>query len=174
MEIVLQALVFVASLREFAIVLKKLEASAAVSIFRLKACGGDINKNITYVQNDNYPSSFTTNSKTCTYKIYPAGEGKVAKKHHQLSFKTIILGICQLRLDFDIFVLNDPVLGATDQDRASNTCGDTFTVVPSAGGKQIGSLCGSTLTGSHSKLKNKEISASSRAFLVSFPKKKRA
>lgn len=43
-----------------------------------KGCDSNlaVTKNRTYVINPNYPSAFTTTSKTCKYTIYPDGDGK--------------------------------------------------------------------------------------------------
>ena len=57
------------------------------------------------------------------------------------------IGVCQLRMDFDSFVLNTPPNTATT---SYGTCGDKFTVSrPTGGRSRFTALCG-TNTGQHS------------------------
>ena len=38
--------------------------------FSVSECGdASVNQNITYVQNENYPSAYTTKGKTCKYTV---------------------------------------------------------------------------------------------------------
>jgi len=53
------------------------------------SCGSTITQNLTYIQNPSYPSSYGTVG-TCTYSF------------------TSNAAICQIRLDFDNFVINNP------------------------------------------------------------------
>lgn len=90
--------------------------------FKLTGCGGDVNNNCTYLQNEGWPSAYTTVSKTCTYKI-----------------KTVKDDICQLRLDFT--KLDVPITAAT------GACDGSLQVV-SPTGKNPSNLCG-ILDGQH-------------------------
>jgi len=89
-------------------------------------CSTDITNNITYVQNDGYPTAYTTASKTCGYDI------------------TGTSNVCQIRLDFDTAVLAGP-----DTDGDCGTANDELTITsPSTTIPGVANLCG-TLTGQH-------------------------
>jgi len=62
--------------------------------FIINGCGGTSSNNCTYLENEGYPTAITTASLTCTYTINAVSDD-----------------ICQLRLDFDNFVLSVPNTG---------------------------------------------------------------
>jgi len=78
-------------------------------VVKIAACGGTITRNSTYIQNEDYPSTFTSTAATCTYTVNYCNTN-----------------ICQLRLDFTNLVLATTsgavssnylyVNGPTDQD----------------------------------------------------------
>jgi len=90
--------------------------------FKMTGCGGDVNNNCTYLQNEGYPSAYTTASKTCTYSV-----------------KTVRDDICQLRLDFT--KLDVPITANT------GACDGSVQVV-SPTGKNPTPVCG-LLDGEH-------------------------
>jgi hypothetical protein len=93
----------------------------------LKACGGDVTKNRTYVMNPDYPTVYTSTSKTCKYTVSPdVTDGS---------------GICQLRLDFTTLILNTPP--------SSGACSDGFTISSPSLGMEFGTICGQYLSGHH-------------------------
>lgn len=97
--------------------------------FTVSDCtGATISKNITYIQNKDYPSTYTT-SGTCSYTI-----------------NRVKSDICQLRLDFDTLVLAEPTTGEctnSNTDKLSLTSPTGF-ATPGSGG-----LCGDNLSGQH-------------------------
>jgi len=96
-------------------------------VHSLKACGGDVTKNRTYIMNPDYPTAYTTVSKTCTYTVYP-----------------VDTAICQLRLDFAVLILNNPP--STSQACSSS---DGFTVSSPSLGQEFGTICGPYNSGQH-------------------------
>ena len=72
-------------------------------IYKTNECGTTIAKNISYIQNPNFPSTYSTTG-TCSFKIT----------------KTVA-EICQVRLDFDTMVLGGNGIGGT----AAGCCGST-------------------------------------------------
>jgi hypothetical protein len=90
-------------------------------MYTTSTCGDTITNNVTYIQNTNYPSGFSTASKACAYKV--TGDASV----------------CQIRLDFDNGVLAQP--------DANGICLDTVAVT-SPSGYNPPTICG-TLTGQH-------------------------
>jgi len=94
----------------------------------LAACGGTVDQNITYVQNPQFPNGeATTVATTCEYTINPVASSPA---------------VCQVRLDFDAFVLRQPnAAGLCDTDTI------TFTT-PSGSNVALPRLCG-TLTDQH-------------------------
>merc|ERR1711935_318751 len=85
-------------------------------LFRISDCPSTIYQNVTYIQNVNFPSSFTVASTTCSYEL--AGNQD----------------ICQIRLDFQTAVF--------DQPSTTGTCSDEFSVT-SPSGANPPTLCGS-------------------------------
>jgi len=99
-------------------------------VINIKACGGTVSHNLTYIMNPNYPSAFTATSQECKYTVNAVRDN-----------------ICQLRLDFKTFELNQPPSGTTAT--TAGTCEDTFTVTRPTGGRQrFSALCGD-LSGQH-------------------------
>jgi len=61
--------------------------------YNLRACGGSVTNNQTYLQNPSWPGSYTiSEATTCTY-----------------TFTKIATNVCQIRLDFDQFELGPPI-----------------------------------------------------------------
>jgi len=90
-------------------------------LFRISDCPSTINQNISYIQNANFPASFTVASTTCDYEVTGNSD------------------ICQIRLDFQTAVL--------DQPSSTGTCSDVLTVTsPSSANPPT--LCG-TFTDTH-------------------------
>jgi len=89
--------------------------------------GDTITNNITYIQNNDFPSAYTTTSTTATFS-YTFGSTS---------------DICQVRLDFDTFSITQP-------STAGACTTDTVTITTKTGltKPNIPVLCG-TLTGSH-------------------------
>lgn len=97
--------------------------------YRVSNCGSTITQNVTFIQNPGYPSAFTSaagTTQTCTYTV------------------TTTSAICQLRLDFVNFVINNPVTGVCSNG------GDTFTVTSAtrSTASTLPGICG-TNTGLH-------------------------
>jgi len=84
-----------------------------------------ITNNVSYILNPGFPSSFTSSSKTCSYTVSGGSN------------------ICQIRLDFDSAVFQQP----TSTTASCSTGGDTVTVT-SPTGISPPVFCG-TFTGSH-------------------------
>ncbi|CAB4057884.1 unnamed protein product [Lepeophtheirus salmonis] len=96
--------------------------------FTVSTCGTTVSRNLTYVTNPSYPSSYTTTG-TCTFTINRVNDN-----------------ICQIRLDFDTLVLTEPATGecsSTNTDKLTFTSPSGF-VPPGTGG-----LCGDSLSGDH-------------------------
>jgi len=91
----------------------------------LKACGGDVSYNNTYIANVNYPTVLPSGANTCKYTVKRDG------------------AICQLRLDFQDVVL---VAGSTPGDQTATAPGRLFAVGNS--GIEPPAISG-TLTGDH-------------------------
>jgi len=89
--------------------------------FLVSACGSSFSENCTYIQNPGWSGAYTTTA-TCSY-----------------TFKPKSANICQLRIDFDKFVLG---IGTT------GTCSDSFTVTTPANTNATPNLCGK-LTNQH-------------------------
>ena len=105
--------------------------------------------------NPNYPSAFTDTSQECKYTVNAVRDSKTQEikfvSIKWLSILVCFLDICQLRLDFKTFELNQPPSGTTAT--TAGTCEDTFTVTRPTGGRQrFSALCGD-LSGQHSKNK---------------------
>merc|ERR550532_3154491 len=86
-----------------------------------KTCGGSTNNNCTYFQNSGYPSTYDSVG-SC-----------------QLTVNKCASGVCQLRLDFDNFVLAQP-------ESTDHQCQDDQFIV--SGGSPIPAICG-TNSGAH-------------------------
>jgi len=106
----------------------------------LKTNGGVVNHNITYVQNPNFPNGETTaEAMTRLYTINPVNSSPA---------------VCQIRLDFDTFVLTQPnqdlvpVLPAVFQNRGACDQDTIAFTSPTGGGVVLPTLCG-TLTDQH-------------------------
>merc|ERR1711971_120484 len=94
----------------------------------LAVCGGTVDQNITYVQNPEFPNGeATTVATTCEYTINPVASSPA---------------VCQVRLDFDAFVLRQP-----NSAGLCNTDTITFTS-PTGSNVALPRLCG-TLTDQH-------------------------
>lgn len=87
------------------------------------AAGGTVSQNITYIQNNGYPTTYTTASQTITYSI------------NALSSE-----ICQIRYDFVKLQLG--ITGTT------GVCSDTFTIT-SPTGSATPQVCGTFTSGDH-------------------------
>lgn len=94
----------------------------------VSSCQATISQNLTYIQNPGFPSSFSTVG-TCSY-TFNAGSD-----------------ICQIRLDFDNFVINPPDSATAIPSFGSCTTNDRL-VTTSPSGFSPPVLCG-TLTGTH-------------------------
>ena len=107
-------------------------------------------QNLTYISNPNFPSAFTETGQECKYTINAARDSKfVLMLQKPKTFSYVFSDICQLRLDFQTFELNQPPSGTTAT--TAGTCEDTFTVTRPTGGRQrFSALCGD-LSGQHSK-----------------------
>ena len=139
--------------------------------FSIKSCGGTVSnvmnrkvllntcldsiscysfQNLTYISNPNFPSAFTETGQECKYTINAARDSKfVLMLQKPKTFSYAFSDICQLRLDFETFELNQPPSGTTAT--TAGTCEDTFTVTRPTGGRQrFSALCGD-LSGQHSK-----------------------
>jgi len=94
-------------------------------IFLSNSCGDEINQNVTYVRNENFPTALTGTSLTdCTYTVKKCSDN-----------------ICRVRLDFEQFT----ILGATgtDDTTANQACVDSFTVTGlSTGSSVVPTICG--------------------------------
>jgi len=90
-------------------------------LFKVSDCTTTINQNVTYIQNTGYPSSYSITSKTCSYTVSGSAD------------------ICQIRLDFDTVVL--------DQPSSTGTCSDEFSV-DSPASADPPTMCG-TFSGTH-------------------------
>eukprot|EP00095_Tigriopus_kingsejongensis_P007869 maker-scaffold127_size327531-snap-gene-0.8 protein:Tk07869 transcript:maker-scaffold127_size327531-snap-gene-0.8-mRNA-1 annotation:"PREDICTED: uncharacterized protein LOC100161421" len=97
--------------------------------FVVKGCGGSISQNCTYIQNSEFPATASP-SQDCTY-----------------TFNRICDNLCQIRLDFDNFVVAQPPSIGMGLHGDCVTSGDVFTVT-SPTGKSPPVTCG-TLTGQH-------------------------
>jgi len=86
-----------------------------------QTCGGSTNNNCTYFQNNGYPSTYDSVG-SC-----------------QLTVNKCASGVCQLRLDFDNFVLAQP-------ETTDHQCQDDQFIV--SGGSPIPAICG-TNSGAH-------------------------
>lgn len=108
-------------------------------IYKTNECGTTISKNISYIQNPDFPSTYTTTG-TCSYKITKTDAS-----------------VCQVRLDFDTLVLggNDETgsyagcCGSTCGSPAGSDATDSLTVEGKSG-KNPPSIC-HTNTGYHSE-----------------------
>lgn len=90
-------------------------------------CGGTITNNVTYIQNDGFPSAVSTSSTTsCKYTIQGSSV------------------ICQIRLDFVSVTLATP----STTSGAVGKCSTDSITATSPSGNYLTPLCGS-LTGSH-------------------------
>lgn len=109
--------------------------------FTKSTCGSTVSQNCTYVQNPGYSSSYTvTTTTSCSYSVAP-----------------ISSDICQIRLDFDKFVIG---IGTT------GTCSDSFKVTGPTNTNALSVLCG-TLTGQHLYVENgRSTSSSTLAFTI--------
>ena len=115
--------------------------SLVCCIFKTDNCGTSIAKNISYIQNPSYPSTYSSTG-TCSYKITKVDSS-----------------ICQVRLDFDTLVL-----GGNDATGHAGCCGatcntnanaaDSLTVAGQTG-KNPPAIC-HTNTGYHSKIYKKQ------------------
>ena len=109
-------------------------------IFKTSDCGTTISKNISYIQNPSYPSTYSTTG-TCSYKV-----------------SKVDSSVCQLRLDFDTLVLggNDATgshagcCGSTCGTVAGDSASDSLSVAGQSG-KNPPTIC-HTNTGYHSKI----------------------
>jgi len=98
-----------------------------------------VTNNLTYIMNPSYSGYFTTKSKTCAYTIKSSGDN-----------------VCQLRLDFVKFVLNNPPSSGD-----CSTSGDHLTVTQATGGRErFGYICG-TNSGQHMYLETGQQSTAS-------------
>jgi len=96
-------------------------------LIRVSSCGSTLSRNNTYIQNPNFPSGITTTG-SCAYSIQTTTD------------------ICQIRLDFDNFVIGNPA-GVTGNCPAT----DRVTITSGSGSGPNANppvLCG-TLTGTH-------------------------
>jgi len=84
--------------------------------YHLRACGGSVTNNQTYLQSPSWPDSYTISSdKTCTYTFYK-----------------ISTNVCQIRLDFAQFELGPPISNNV-KCAESGTVTDYVSLVHSAG-----------------------------------------
>ena len=111
-------------------------------IYKTSDCGTTISKNISYIQNPSFPSTYSTTG-TCSYKV-----------------TKVDASICQVRLDFDTLVLGgnkkadgSSISGCCGAACAGTTAGDhaadSLTVAGKTG-KNPPSIC-HTNTGYHSE-----------------------
>lgn len=93
-------------------------------IFLSNSCGDEINQNVTYVRNENFPTALTGTSLTdCTYTVKKCNNN-----------------ICRVRLDFEQFTILGPV--GTDEG-TDQACVDSFTVTGlSTGSSVVPTICG--------------------------------
>merc|ERR1711976_20353 len=94
--------------------------------FQITACGGTVNENTTYIENKGYPTKLSTVSDSCVYTVKACQDD-----------------ICQVRLDFDEFIL--PVESTGQCSAATN---GAKLVADSPTGRDPPSICG-TNTGLH-------------------------
>merc|ERR1719219_1376007 len=102
-------------------------------IYKSSTCGTDtaVKNNCTYLQNPGYSSTYSTASKTCSWKITGSAD------------------ICQIRLDFVKVAITGPATADGDCNGADATQDAISVTSPSGtGAAGMQEICG-TLTGSH-------------------------
>lgn len=94
--------------------------------YSISTCGGTVTKNQTYLQNPNYPATYTVSAATtCTY-----------------TFNRINDDVCQLRLDFDKFDLGPPLYPAATNFECVSGNTDIVTFTAGGGLASKFNLCG--------------------------------
>lgn len=84
--------------------------------YRLRACGGELSRNLTHLQSPSYPETYTPDSTvSCAY-----------------TFTKVNTRVCQVRLDFVEFVMGPPI-SSTVYCSDSGTTTDYVTLTHSAG-----------------------------------------
>jgi len=95
------------------------------------ACQSNVKKNVSYIQNPDYPTGYSTTINTCDYFVQKCDDS-----------------VCQVRLDFESLLLTSPVTNSAPTTPAalnsvqSGTCyTDTLNMVASSG-DSFGPMCG--------------------------------